>query len=95
MKRAFHSCNRLKHINIHKNSELEEIGPYSFTASSIKSITFPQLIKIGSYSFSDCAQLRSVVESKLQSIGNSATKESTLESLSIPSSVSQFECEWC
>lgn len=70
-----------------------------FSTRNIETASIPSFIEtIESYAFEDCFTLRSIEfseESKLQTIKKSAFNNSTIESISIPSSVIELERGWC
>lgn len=96
---AFCRCNNLKSVTFSDDSELEEIGKYSFFSNDIKSITIPPSVKIiENFAFAFSEKLKSFnfsENSKLMSIGEFAFFDAPLKELSIPSSLVELKEGWC
>ena len=81
------------------NSEIKSIGEYAFFASRIKSILIPSsVVRICKYALGNCHHLKKVdfaADSKLQIIEKGVFDNSSVEHLSIPSSVVELKDGWC
>lgn len=88
---AFADCNMLKSVTFEDNSQLNEIGKYSFAWTSIKRITIPSSVtKIDECAFFFCKKLEFVDffdDSRLHSIENGAFNITSLVQIKIPSHV--------
>lgn len=99
---AFEGCKQLNSISFQENSLLTSIGEYSFSNSSITTISFSSEVReIGDYSFYNCTKLKEICfpnHSKLESIGKNAFSNSSLETLSMPFLITSndlFKNGWC
>ena len=55
---AFFKCQNLHSIEFYENYQLEQIGEYSFSVTSIETIKTPkEVTSIGQYCFSKCSDL--------------------------------------
>lgn len=76
----------------------EDFDVLAFTIKNIEEITIPSFIRIiAQYAFGWCQQLKKVEfenDSKLEVIENYSFESSSIESLTIPSSVIKLESEW-
>ncbi len=89
---AFHGCSRLESLTIPSN--VTKIEPWAFRYSGLKSMNIPAgVTSLGDYAFADCTNLKEVKGlENIKSIGEGAFyKCSSLESLTIPSSVTKIE----
>lgn len=89
---AFEFCYLLTEINIPAN--VKTIGKSAFyNCSSLDNVVIPSgVTEILEYTFYDCANLKKVtLSNKLKTIGESAFSRSGLETVNIPSSVTNIE----
>lgn len=89
---SFEDCYHLHKIDFSPGSKLIAIESFSFSNSSLYSISIPSsVLKIGQYAFQNTRQMTNVVisnDSQLRIIDNYAFNSSGIQSINIPSSVS-------
>ena len=82
-----------------KSIQFSEVKNKAFLNSKIECITIPpNLTIIEGYAFYKCGNLKILTipeNSKLQSIGNSAFRDTVIESIFIPESLDTLETQWC
>lgn len=85
---AFYECTSLTSVVLPKS--LVELGNNAFSkCEALKDITMPHIEKMGGTVFQDCKSLTSItLPSSIKSIGDYAFKGTSLQSASIPSSLS-------
>lgn len=97
--KAFFGNKQLTKIEIPANSRLKKVCYDAFCFSSIENIILPNSIKtLSSGSFSYCQNLKSVVISEKAenvTIQNYAFLNSSIESITFPSGLVNFENNWC
>ena len=95
---AFKNCDALTNVEIHLDSELQEICEFSFSNSFIKSFFVPSHVKrIGKKAFSSCKNcdcIEIAENSELLTIEKEAFSFSSIKRLSVPSSVSEIQKGW-
>lgn len=95
---AFNKCFSLKSVTFNEDSQLQSICNSAFFACPFKTISFPSHLKsIGDSIFAFC-KIRKIdfpENSELETIGSGAFDESSIRSLSIPSSVINLDEKWC
>lgn len=96
---AFDSCQQLKTLEFHENSELQIIDKFAFSGISIDTISIPaSVIRIDESAFSKVMNLKSVTfssDSKLRTLEKRAFSSPSIESISIPSSIKEIDNDWC
>lgn len=96
---CFTSCKNLKSVIFSENSELRYLGKFAFFNSTLEKIEIsPKITKIQESPFAMCDQLKKVdfsIGSKLRTFGKYPFIASSVESITIPSSIINFNDEWC
>lgn len=86
---AFNRCNFLESINLPR---VEMIENYVFYDTALKNVSLPSIVSIGDMSFADCHDMKSFeITESVNYIGTQAFMNSGLESITIPSSITDIE----
>lgn len=92
---SFENCNKIKQIKVTENSELQIIGEYAFSESSIHNIQIPKgLNTISKMSFFNCKHLHSIEfaeNSELKVLAEGIFAFSSIKILSIPAGLQKIE----
>ena len=95
--RAFHGCNNLKSVKFYEDSELECIDFSAFSFTSIECFKFPSHVDyIVDSIFDGCKRLKTIEFSENSIITKikSFLKDTSVETISIPSNVVKFSNYW-
>lgn len=81
------------------NLQNDKFDVLLFAQKNIEEVTIPSFVKcISKYSFANCKKLKKIEfekDSKIEIIESNAFKNSSIESISIPSSIKEFKDDWC
>lgn len=91
---AFEQCRRLETVTFEDQSQLEEIQPWAFSRSHIRSINIPKTVKeIHCNAFFWCKRLREVnfnEDSNLNEIHHAAFKDTQITEITLPKSTTRI-----